>query len=73
MVRVGTDLVVTNVDNSQYRGVDLICIISQDYLNIRKIILPSLQELHRVFNDIIAASKIFPQVLDTTRIQNVWN
>ena len=58
VVRVGTDLVVTNVDNSQYRGVDLICIISQDYLNIRKIILPSLQELHRVFNDIIAASKI---------------
>ena len=69
VVRNGPDDILTNYDNWSYRDMDVICTISQDYLNIRNIILPSLRELHKIFNNILAAAKIFPQVLNTEDMQ----
>ena len=70
VVKNGPDSIITNFDNWSYRDMDVLCTISQDYLNIRNILLPSLRELHKIFNNILAAAKIFPQVLDTRDIQN---
>ena len=68
-LKKGGEYIMTNVDNVAYDSVDLICKITQDFVNIQKILLPSLQELHRVFTDIVAASQIFPQVLDIAGVQ----
>ena len=70
VVKNGPDDIITNIDNRSYKDMDIICTISQDYLNIRNIILPSLRELHKIFNNILAAAKIFPQVLKTADMQN---
>ena len=70
VVKNGPDDMITNLDNWSYRDMDVICTISQDYLNIRNIILPSLRELHKIFNNIVAAAKIFPQVLNTRDMQD---
>ena len=70
VVKNGPDSIITNFDNWSYRDMDVLCTISQDYLNIRNILLPSLRELHKIFENILSAAKIFPQVLDTRDIQN---
>ena len=70
VVKNGPDSIITNYDNWAYRDMDVLCTISQDYLNINTILLPSLRELHKIFNNILAAVKIFPQVLDTRDIRN---
>ena len=69
VVKNGPDNIITNIDNRAYREMDVICTISQDYLNIRNIVLPALRELHKIFNNILAAAKIFPQVLNTADMQ----
>ena len=65
VVKTGSGAIITNIDNKNYSDWDIICSISQDYMNIRNIIIPSLKELHRIFSNILAAAKIFPQALDT--------
>ena len=70
VVKSGSDYVITNIDNDIYSNMDVICTISQDYLNIRNIIIPSLKELHKIFSNILSSAKIFPQVLDTAKMQD---
>ena len=64
VVKSGSDTIITNIDNKEYKDMEVVCTISQDFLNIRNIIIPSLSELHKIFRNILAAAKIFPQVLN---------
>ena len=70
VVRSGSDNIVTNYDDKVYMDREVMCYISQDYLNLNNIIIPSLRQLHQLFNDILAAGKIFPQVLNIAAIQD---
>ena len=64
VVKSGSEDIITNIDNKLYKHMDIVCTISQDYMNIKNIMIPSLKELHSIFNNIMAASKIFPQALN---------
>ena len=52
VVKQNGKYIMTNVDNTMFEDMDLICYIPQDFGNLKKIILPSLVQLHTFFTDL---------------------